>query len=163
MFLHRASGNCMLCNVGRGGPLVKHFLAGKPPVTAPTRRKSFPANSQTFGFARCGIGAAHHSSTNATTTAGRTTELCDSSSRPRNQRCWMDDSRKRVRIRKRIVKKLTNPALRDQTDLREECPKATTDRRRGCCEETTVQVSSARTLLALGFLTHTGLQLLLTL
>ena len=106
----------ILQTVGRGGPLVKHFLAGKPPVTAPDQHKSFPANSQTVSFARYWKDAANQRFHFAPTTAGQTVELRrsalrDSAARIHNQTSGISDSRKRVRIRKNIVKKLTKPWL----------------------------------------------------
>src|SRR5216684_2830456 len=44
-----------LGDVGRGGPLVKMVLAGRPPVTAPTRHRERPANVLKIVHANCDL------------------------------------------------------------------------------------------------------------
>jgi len=91
-----------------------------------------PANSRSFSFARCGIDAATQRFHFAPTTAGQAGEIIrsaprDSAARIQKQTNGFSDSRKRVRIRKRIVKKLTNPRLAGSNRLAGRLPESDDD------------------------------------
>lgn len=95
--------NRMLRCVGQGGPLVKKALAGFPPVTALTRRSRNPANSRNISFVRCGEDVAtQHSFSQQQRRAGpRFTRKFSANT---EVKIGEADTRKRVRVHRRIVK-----------------------------------------------------------
>ena len=132
--LHYQRTRSSMRGVGEGGPLVKHFLAGLPPVTALTQRKSSPANAHKYlDIARGGLDVANSKADVAATTADQNSAtVLRYFNIPRLQ-LW--DTRRRVHVRRRLVKNPTN-CVSGQTVLREDCPKAKAESVHGIAEET---------------------------